>query len=390
MKPDSKYISLWTLIVLLIQSGCIEQYFPDEEELQTGTLVFVAHLCDKPGEQSIQLSRTSTIRYPEFDPLSGCYVEIISSDQESREFQESEPGYYSCFLDEQFLETGKQFSLVVITPEGERYESEYEQLHPAVKINALYWEREQHATSELGEVLDGVQFCMDFEVKKEACTYLKWELEETYQIHNPEYTAFVFGKDRIFRELPDSSSWRTCWITLGIPEFYTMDLEFVEGTNFRQMPLNYVSSETRRLHIRYSLLVRQYSLSESSFRYWDELRKNLQSTGNLFDKQPALTPSNICNVNNKEEVVLGYFSISGVSELRAFVDEIKEMRLREDPAYCYPGDYPPGLPYFPDAYLPVYLSRVFVEGAEYRGEVNDYCVDCRAYKGSTHIKPDFW
>ena len=390
MRPERKHTGIFTLIALLMQSGCIEQYFPDEDELQTGTLVIVAHLSDKPGEQCIQISRTSTIRYPEFDPMSACYVEVMKSDGDSRVFEESKQGYYSCFLDEQFLETGKQFSLAVITSEGERYESEYEKLYPPAAITDLYWKREMHHTSNLEEVLDGVQFYMDFEIEKEASTYLRWELEETYQIHNPEYTAFVMGKDRRYMQLPDSSSWRTCWITLGIPTFYTMDLEFVEGNIFRQMPLNYVSTETRRLHIGYSLLVRQHSLSERSFRYWDELKKNLQSSGNLFDKQPALTPSNICNINDSEEVVLGYFSISGVSELRTFVGEIEEMRLKEDPEYCYPGDYPPGLAFFPISYLPVYLSRVFVEEAEVVGEVNKYCVDCRAYKGSSHIKPDFW
>jgi len=390
MKADPTHRSIFALIVILMQSGCIERYYPDEEELKTGTVVIVAHLCDNPGEQTIQLSRTSTIHYPHYEPMSACFVEVEKLNGESREFVETKPGYYSCFLDEQFLESGGQFALVVITPEGECYESEYEKLYPAAAISDLYWEREQHHTAKLEEVLDGVQFYMDFEFEKEAGMYLKWDLEETYQIHNPEYTAFVFSKDRRFMQLPDSSSWRTCWITLGIPDFYTMDLEFVEGDIFRQMPLNYVSHETRRLHIRYSLLVRQYSLSESSFRYWDELRKNMHSAGGMFDKQPALTSSNICNVNDREEVVLGFFSISGVSEKRTFVDEIKEMRLKEDPEYCYPGDYPPGLAYFPTSYLPVYLSRVFVEEAEMLGEVNKYCVDCRDYKGSAHIKPDFW
>ncbi len=390
MRVKSNHRSIFALILLLIQAGCIERYFPNEDELQTGTVVVVAHLSDKPGEQTIQLSRTSTIDYPQYDPMSACFVEVLKSNGESREFMEYKPGYYTSLLDEQFLEIGEQFALVLITSEGERYESEYEKLHPAANISELSWDREIHHTSKLDEVLDGVQFYMDFEIEKEASTYLKWELEGTYQIHNPEYTGYVFGRDRRYVQLPDSSSWRTCWITLGIPEFYTMDLEFVEGQIFRQFPLNYVSSETRRLHIRYSLLVRQYSLSERSFRYWDELRKNIHSSGGMFDKQPALTPSNICNVNDGDEVVLGFFSISGVSEQRTFVDEIKEMRLKEDPEYCYPGDFPPGLAYFPTSYLPVYLSRVFVEEAEYHGEVNKCCVDCRDYKGSTHIKPDFW
>ena len=106
MRPVPKHTGIFTLIVTLMQSGCIERYFPDEDELQTGTVVIVAHLSDKPGEQTIQISRTSTIRYPEFDPMSACYVEVMKSDGDCRVFEESKQGYYSCFLDEQFLETG--------------------------------------------------------------------------------------------------------------------------------------------------------------------------------------------------------------------------------------------------------------------------------------------
>ena len=385
-----RYYPGFISIFLICVYGCIEPYHPDEEELKTGTLVIIAHLAGNAGTQSIQISRSSTIRYPSFDPVRDCYVEVNRADDESIVFSESEPGHYKCTIGEDFLESGKNFQLTVITPEGETYESGYEHLHDAVNIDSVYWVREAQATVDPEQVLDGVRFYVDFDIDKAAGTYLRWQLEETYQIHNPEYTSFVFGKDRRYMQLPDSSSWRTCWITLGIPRFFTLDLNHLEGSTYREMPLIYVSGESRRLHIRYSLLVRQFTISESAFIYWDELRKNLQSMGGMFDKQPALTPGNICNVNDQAEVILGYFSISGVFEKRVFVDRIPEMHLKPDPEYCYPGDFPPGLFYFPSSYLPVYLSRVYKEESEILGEVNKYCVDCRAYKGSSHVKPDYW
>ncbi len=106
-----------------------------------------------------------------------------------------------------------------------------------------------------------------------------------------------------------------------------MDLSNVEGDLYKKAPLNFVSSETRRLHYRYSLLVRQMALSKKAFWYWDELAKNLQSKGNLFDTQPSLTPSNICNVNDEDELVIGYFSISGATEKRIFVEDIPDLEV---------------------------------------------------------------
>lgn len=394
MTSWNRYVPDLFLMLLLPLSGCIEQYYPDKDELKTGTMVVEAHLTSKPGEQSIQLSRSSTIQFPEYDPITGCYVKVEREDGDSREFEETDAGEYTCMLDEYFLGQGKEFHLIVITSEGSRYESEYEKLHPPAAIESVYWKREDHNTSDPEFTLEGVQFYLDFEINKEYGQYLRWELDETYEIHNPEYESYVVDKDRRIKELPDSSLLRRCWISMEIPWIYLMDLESVEGEKYRRMPLNYVSSETRRLNIRYSLLVRQLSLSKTSFSYWNELELNLQSMGELFDKQPMLTQGNICNVNNGEEVVLGYFSISGVSEKRIFLDSIPGMKLQEDPEYCFPAELPARFYYivmhYPPTQPPIYLSMAYNGKDEVFGVVEKQCIDCREYKGSSHIKPAFW
>ena len=164
----------------------------------------------------------------------------------------------------------------------------------------------------------------------------------------------------------------------------------MEGKRYKRLPLNFVNNETRRLHIRYSLLVRQMALSKEAFWYWNELGKNLQSMGKLYDTQPSITPSNICNVDDENELVIGYFSISGASEKRIFVKNVPDLKFHKDPLYCAPGAWPRFLRYFRADYLPVYLTKGYVDGSTKSGEVNKECVDCRAYKGSPHIMPEFW
>ena len=378
------------LLALFFLSGCIERYYPDEDEPKTGTLVVMANLSNKPEMKSIHISRSSTLIYPEYDPLSGCYVEIARGDGHSREFEESEPGNYCCFLDEQFLRTDQEYRMNIITQEGERYESEFEKIHPAPEIDSLYYIKENHGTIEPENIEEGVQFYIDFEIEEDSGRYLRWQLIETFEIRNPEYPALIFDVDRRMKDLPDSSSWRNCWITLELPEIYTLDLGNVEGSFYRKMPLNYVSNHTRRLHYKYSLLVRQLALSKGAFSYWDELGKNLQSKGNLFENTPSLTPSNICNVNDEEELIIGYFSISGVSETRIFVENVPDLNISKDPNYCAPGAFPQYLYRFPLKYLPVYLVTATLEAESKTGEVNKECVDCREYKGSSHIRPEFW
>ena len=388
----SRHILFVYLIVsaFVLFSGCIEEYYPDDEVLKTGTLVVQAHLNNKAGEQTLVISRSSTLIYPEFDPLSGCFVEVVNMEGDSREFIESAPGNYVFNHDDQFFRINEEYRLNFVTPGGRQYESEFEKIHPVAEIESIYYQLESHPTYEQDVNEEGVQFYMDFEIEKESGRYLRWQVTETYEIHNPESEAWIFDVDRRLKLLPDSSSWRTCWITLGIPEIFTLDLGHVEGEIYKKMPLNYVNTETRRLNIRYSLLVEQMALSQSAFYYWQEQAKNTQSGGSLFESQPSLSPGNICNVDEENELVIGFFSVSGISERRVVIEDVPGLKIQKDLNYCKPGEYPKFLSYFPLAYLPVYMALEIVEGYRTFGEVHKYCVDCRDYKGSTHIKPDFW
>jgi len=385
-----KPINFLILIALFSLSGCITEYYPDDEVLKSGTLVVQAHLNDKPGDQQVLISRSTSLVYPEFDPLSGCFVEVISEEGDSREFRESEPGIYTFNHEDQFFQTNKEYRLLFVTPGGRQYESEFDKVHPVSDIDAIYYELEDHPTSDKNVIEEGVQIYVDFQIEKENAGYLRWQLTETYEIHNPEYKARIFDLDYRLKDLPDSSSWRSCWITLGVPEIYTLELRNVEGETFKKLPLNYVNNETRRLNIRYSLLVEQMSLSQSAFHYWNELAKNSQSGGSLFDSQPALSPGNICNVDDEHELVIGFFSVSGVTGERIFIEDVPGLKTCDDPSYCEPGEYPKFLNRFRIDYLPVYLGSKMVDGYKVWGEVHKYCVDCREYKGSSNVKPDFW
>jgi hypothetical protein len=86
-------------------------------------------------------------------------------------------------------------------------------------------------------------------------------------------------------------------------------------------PLHFVSTETNRLRILYSLLVKQYAISQAAYEFWkmhDDLSEN---AGTLFDPIPSQVTGNIYNLNDPEEPVMGYFEASGVSTRRVFVSD---------------------------------------------------------------------
>ncbi|MGW8314165.1 MAG: DUF4249 domain-containing protein [Bacteroidales bacterium] len=372
-------------------SGCIERYFPDDEEVQVGTLVVSAHLTDQPGLQTISVSRSTTLEFPSFDPVTDCQVELEQDDGTFIVFGEGKPGIYEGIFDESQLITGHAYRLHIITPGGKRYESSYEILHPATGIDSLYYKTEMRPAKDPAVTEEGIRFYLDFEIDRDSGRYLRWQLIETWEMHNPDYTSTrMYDTDRRTKEIPDSIANRICWITQEIPEVHTRDLGGISGTRYRALPLNYVSTETQRLHHRYSLLVRQYSLDANAFWYWDELGKNTQSKGTLFDTQPSLTPSNICNVEDEEELVIGYFSISGITERRIVVGEVPGLTIREDPFFCEPGALPISFGRLSPDFLPYFMATKTVNGREEYGGVPRECIDCREYKGSTNVPPEYW
>lgn len=372
-------------------TGCIERYYPSEDDLKTGTLVINAHLTDQPGVQVIEISRSVALTDPSFDPVSGSFAEVIREDGEVRGFSEFKPGYYKADLDESFLQTGATYMLHVITPNGNEYESGFDKLRPVPAIDSLYYLVESTSFASETDSMSGVRFYVDFTYDNEAYEYIRWDLKETYEFHNPDMEGFIIDLDFQLKELPDTSNYRVCYITNELTTIHSMSLSYLDFGIYIKKPFTFIPNiqQEQRLHHKYSLLVKQYSLGEEAFHYWNELKKTSQEQGFLFDRQPALLKSNIHNVNDDSEVVLGFFTMAGVIEKRAFAVKPEGLDLSNYKWYCYPVPKGPGGPLMLED-LPIYFARAWMDGVSSFAQVNKHCVDCRAYKNSTHIMPDFW
>ncbi len=219
---------------------------------------------------------------------------------------------------------------------------------------------------------------------------MRWELLETYEFHNPPYEDYIYGFDRQLKPVPDSLTDKQCWFTGHVNAIFTLDAGKLTTPLFNYMPLHHISNETQRLSHGYSLLVSQFSMDEPAFRYWDELKKNTQENSGLYSRQPSITPSNICNCDDPEEIILGFFSISGLSEKRLFVKEVEGLE-KYSSLYCVPALELPRFRFLIASDLPVFASRVLAPEYLARFGVTTHgCVDCRVKNGFVGEPPDFW
>ncbi|MDH5476561.1 MAG: DUF4249 domain-containing protein, partial [Cyclobacteriaceae bacterium] len=81
-----------------------------------------------------------------------------------------------------------------------------------------------------------------------------------------------------------------------------------------EFPLIMVEEQEPYLSSRYSLSVKQFSISSKAYQYYKDLKENNESAGSFFDKQKGTILGNISNMTHSSAPALGYFEVAGVSE----------------------------------------------------------------------------
>jgi hypothetical protein len=287
----------------------------------------------------------------------------------------------------------------VITPEGEEYASAFDKLRPVPAIDSLYFEVETNSFASASDTISGIRFYCDFTYDREDYEFIRWEMTETYEYHNSvDLEYYYLDEDHVLNPVPDSSIYTICYMTYELFQIHSLSMENLDFGQYIKKPFSFVPNDVReqKLHHKYCLHVKQYSLGEEAFYYWNELQKNSQDQGSLFDRQPALLESNIHNVNDAKEYVLGFFSMAGMVEKRAFAIKPDGLDLRPYRGHCYPREHEFDIDEpilwrvggkYPLHPRPMYFTRYSFLPLR---RMNKACVDCREYENSTDIKPDFW
>jgi len=371
------------IIALLAGYGCIEPYsgdIDDEPEL----ISIKDSVVKGMGRQEIVVSRTTSLMHPDFEPVAGCMVAVMDDLENEFIFEEISRGVYSKNIPDEDLVIGRNYKLIVITPGGDHYESDFEKLESGVPVDSTYYEIEQRFDPDIQEDIDGLQFYVDLRAPDSISRYFRWIITETFEYTSAGHISYYYYDASLEPVIP-SDIWALyrCWLTEELDDIYLTSTVNLTRNEKKQIPLNYVSTETDRLKIMYSLLVHQYSINEDAFNYFMQNKISAEGSDGLYTQQPQQPVTNIRNLEDDTERVLGYFWLSEVSTKRIFVPRINSLDVND---HFYPietfnmedhGDGPFPLPIMEDP-----------ETGE-RMTGGTYCFDCRR-RGGTTTRPEFW
>jgi hypothetical protein len=135
-----------------------------------------------------------------------------------------------------------------------------------------------------------------------------------------------------------------------------------------------------RMSVLYYLKLTQYRIHAEAYRYYENLQKNTEQTGDIFGPIPTEIKGNVLCSSQPEEVVIGYIEACIPVKQEQFMESIRDAyepplkfcammtSLQEGGFLVYYKPYPPDPN--PTIYAPA------------------SCVDCRQ-RGSKN-KPAFW
>ena len=334
------------LVLVLIINTCVDPYNPELKGYES-LLVVEGLITDENAPNEIRLSRSFQNKDSIPERISDAQVFINDETGGKIYLENYGDGLYKTDPSEFTGIIGKTYTLHVLTSDGSEYVSDPSVMLPVPEIKDVYYEKDEEYSGDQSEIQGGIRIYLDTGSGTEESQYVRWEYEETWKFRLADYKRYNYISDSFI--LPVSDVKEFCYRSVKSSAILYGSI-LPEHTNFiKRAPVCFVASaKTDRLTIQYSILIKQYSLSKEAFDFWNNLKKINEMGGTIFDKQPYQVISNIRNVNNPGEKVLGYFQVSALKQKRMYItsSELDELNL---PWYQYdckrvvvsPDDYPP-------------------------------------------------
>jgi hypothetical protein len=376
------YFILTLLILGLGGQNCKEVYKPKAVQTNPNLLVVDGIVVSGNDSSIITLSRTRTIadETPSVKEL-GAQVSVLSVSGVEYPFIEEGNGRYG--IGQLLLDTTQQYQLKIITGDGNEFRSELAKVYTSPPIDSLYWNQDSSYN---------VHVYLNTHDPANNTHYYRWEYIETWEYHSDYFSVLDYDEATgMINFRPSSDQVYRCYQSQSSSSIEVASTKQLSSDLVSKYNVTSVPAGSEKISVEYSDLVRQYALPVEAFNFWQNLKKNTEQLGSLFDVQPFTELGNITCVNDPSIKCIGFISFTTLQEKRMFISHNDIYNWNYQPYYeecpvdtVKPSDidkyFPPGGPYFYEligtANGPYVLS-------------SKICVDC-TYHGGTNKTPSYW
>jgi len=241
--------------------------------------------------------------------------------------QEGENGIYVS--DQSFAaKAGRSYQLQIRTLNNELYESDFSGPIGKSVIEDVYAER---TINDFGE--EGVAIYLDGSDTSNSSDYFRYTYEETYKITAPNWTPLEFEIIRENQEpqpdgsvlfpavetVPRAQEEQVCYKTISSTDINLVSTNSLTRASASRVLVRFIDRNNPIISHRYSILIKQYVQSISSYNYYQNLRNFTKSESVFSEVQPGFLEGNI-RAMDAENTVIGFFDVASVSERRLYFD----------------------------------------------------------------------
>lgn len=400
----TKKIYKYALIIqaLLLFDSCKKPYSPPAITSGQSHLVVEGSINTGADSTIIHLTRTISISTPSNTAPPAELNAIVSVESDANTtypLTEIGNGYYvSAGLN---LSSAKTYRLKIATADNKVYESDFVPVKNSRDIDSVSYRA----------LNTGVQINVSTHDPSNSSRYYMYKYEETWIIHAAYQSYTIVSRTTdVYGDSIDTIILRdqahqiyTCWsggksstIVLGSTDKLTKDL-------LTNSPVIFIDSHSEKLAVRYSILVKQQALTKEGFEYYQQLSKNTEKLGGVFDPQPSGLTGNIHSITDPSEEIIGFITAGTITQKRMYIDANKlpaesqyiathpfgqckldtflffnpDTKQNDVDLNIYHGNAIPILPIGPPGHPPVGYSAS-----------GGICVDC-TLRG-TNVRPAFW
>ncbi len=386
-------ISLYYFLVAVIFCSCVEPYEIGTETFESA-LVIEGTITDELETQKIKLSRTFRVEEDTPAPENFAQVKVVGDNGSEYNFNSVEEGIYQS--NNPFrASAGVNYTLEITTQDGNNYSSKPSALSGTSIIDDISAIRTIQPIGGIDS--DGIAILVDSRASNADNSYYRYTYEETYEIRSFYRVSekFIVTENGRIEIVSKEEQDYICYTTKYSNEIILTNTSSLTDNNIESVPVHFINRNSRALAYRYSILVKQYSLSREAYEFY-EILKELSGSESLFSQnQPGSINGNVFSVSNDNEKVLGYFSVSAVDSKRLFFSFLDFFNSSEFPASQYDCTITRPFPFFADfvtsgsyMFYALPLGPNPEEGPGPYRVAASVCIDCTIL-GTTEV-PEFW
>ena len=376
MRKLIRLIVIIVSITLIIQS-CIYEFTPKTGDLGN-LLVVYGMVTNENGPHEITILKTKKINSKVNEPVKGANVSI--SDDKGDIVPLTEDTVSKYHTPESFAgQIGVKYKLN-IELQGKQYESDYVELLDVPDISELEAGKITKPATGTSPESSGYQFYISTKPGTSEQKYYKWDVFEDYEYRLPYRTLYYWDGQVLYPFDPPIPY--ICYKHTQFNDIYISTTNNFQINYITHYPLNFTPN-SMKFQFKYGVFVRQYALSEFSYKYWHyAMENNLPDP--LYSKQPYQLIGNIKCISNPNETVFGIFEASAVKSkgITAYLPA----RI-EDDYTCYfdiiSGVQPQDLIYIPPGWIAINGTNLVIL-------YNEKCVFCKSNGLGTGIRPDYF